>query len=351
MDQIHSKRPRTSSSSESARSSATAHDLNPPPKASRIVPASYPAPIPSDGPQNGSTTTASHPILCNLPPTCNRRPTPISSSNDLERHYAMYHAHVCEVKGCGCVFPEARLLELHQTECHDPIAALRKERKEKIFQCHIPAPACGRSFSTPKTRRLHLIEAHSYPKQYFFAVTNKGIGGLLKKWGEGASLIRKDWKPRDAAEYRDGDKMDDDEDEKDEEDNGGVAIVNDMEEPADLDATPRILPKKMLSPTTKAFDHPQQPQDNSGLEGLTQSLNTLSLVPNSVRFGRGSTKARGFAPENRGGSHGRGKPHTINQGGSHQPMDLDAPNHPVPAQRGRGGPFRGRRARGRARGV
>jgi len=28
-------------------------------------------------------------------------------------------------------------------------------------------------------------------------VTNKGVGGLLKKWGEGASLIRKEWKARE----------------------------------------------------------------------------------------------------------------------------------------------------------
>lgn len=53
-----------------------------------------------------------HPLLCTLPPTCHRHPTPIADTNDLERHYATYHAHVCGVKGCGCVFPDGRLLEL-----------------------------------------------------------------------------------------------------------------------------------------------------------------------------------------------------------------------------------------------
>ncbi|KIJ65446.1 hypothetical protein HYDPIDRAFT_47154, partial [Hydnomerulius pinastri MD-312] len=62
------------------------------------------------------------------------------------------------------VFPDARLLELHQTECHDPLAAVRKERGEKIFACHLVS--CPRLFLTPKTRRLHLIQAHSYPKEY-----------------------------------------------------------------------------------------------------------------------------------------------------------------------------------------
>ncbi|KAF8159395.1 hypothetical protein B0H34DRAFT_629183, partial [Crassisporium funariophilum] len=72
------------------------------------------------------------PLICTLPPTCHRQSTPIANTNDLERHYATYHAHVCELKGCGCVFPDGRLLELHQIECHDPIAALRKDRGDKI---------------------------------------------------------------------------------------------------------------------------------------------------------------------------------------------------------------------------
>ncbi|TFK79069.1 hypothetical protein K466DRAFT_445681, partial [Polyporus arcularius HHB13444] len=73
-------------------------------------------------------------ILCSLPPTCHppNRPTRLAGTRELEQHYALYHAHVCEEKGCGCVFHDARLLELHQTECHDPIAAVRQERGEKI---------------------------------------------------------------------------------------------------------------------------------------------------------------------------------------------------------------------------
>ncbi|EGN97024.1 hypothetical protein SERLA73DRAFT_185308 [Serpula lacrymans var. lacrymans S7.3] len=75
------------------------------------------------------------PLLCTLPPTCNpphHNATQIADSKELEMHYAKYHAHVCEQRGCGYVFPDARLLELHQTECHDPLAAVRKERGEKI---------------------------------------------------------------------------------------------------------------------------------------------------------------------------------------------------------------------------
>lgn len=98
------------------------------------------------------TNATARNLLCTLPPTCNppNKPTSLTDSAALEAHYATYHAHVCEEQGCRCVFPEARLLELvsppfivrlhpdsdkfqqHQTECHDPIAAMRKERGEKI---------------------------------------------------------------------------------------------------------------------------------------------------------------------------------------------------------------------------
>lgn len=64
-------------------------------------------------PGAGEPSTSSH-ILCTLPPTCNppNRPTSLEDTRDLEAHYAMYHAHVCEDVGCGCVFPDERLLEL-----------------------------------------------------------------------------------------------------------------------------------------------------------------------------------------------------------------------------------------------
>lgn len=61
-----------------------------------------------------SSSTSTQRLLCTLPPTCNppNHPTPLANSKELETHYATYHAHVCENLGCGCVFPEARLLEL-----------------------------------------------------------------------------------------------------------------------------------------------------------------------------------------------------------------------------------------------
>lgn len=41
-----------------------------------------------------------------------------------------------------------------------------------------------------------MLEQTDFPKQYFFAVTNYGIGDMIKRYGPGASLVRGDWKPQ-----------------------------------------------------------------------------------------------------------------------------------------------------------
>lgn len=102
------------------------------------------------------STPLRSPLLCTLPPTCHlpNHATPLADTRALEAHYAAYHAHVCSSPNCGCVFPDARMLELvrpctplslsdsltllkpdllqHLTECHDPLAALHRERGDKI---------------------------------------------------------------------------------------------------------------------------------------------------------------------------------------------------------------------------
>ncbi|KAJ6458140.1 hypothetical protein C8R47DRAFT_914211, partial [Mycena vitilis] len=228
----------------------------------------------------GASSATGHPLLCTLPPTYNHRPTPIANSNDLETHYATYHAHVCEENGCDCVFPDARLLEIHQTECHDPLAAVRKDRGEKIFACHLAS--CSKLFSTPKARRLHLIQGHGYPKEYYFAVTNKGVGGLLKRWGEGASLIRGQWKPREHPEATPEAR------------HKSPSVLVEEEDDDDEDNMPTPAPNHAQLP----------PRTDEGIDTLTDSLNALALVPPTIRFGRGG-KNGGFAndPQPRGRSH------------------------------------------------
>jgi len=236
-------------------------------------------------------------LLCTLPPTCNlpNHATPLSSTHALEAHYATYHAHVCSSPGCGCVFPDAHFLELHLTECHDPLAALRRERGDKIFACHLSS--CPRVFTNPKTRRQHLISVHAYPKEYFFAITNKGIGGLLRRWGEGASLLRGQWHPRD--------NNDEDEDEGAEDDGASLppssAQHSDDSDGSDDDhlegegveaasAVPTVNGDGQAETEKMSEDN----GDDDAVDALTQGVSDLGLVPSSVRFGRGGS-ARGRA--------------------------------------------------------
>jgi len=194
----------------------------------------------------------------------------------------------------------------------------------------------------------------------------------LKRWGEGASLVRKEWKPREGREkkdmgtFRDTDdsRMDEDDDDDDDEEEeeeveedtkGGVFQEEEDEdvEPADLEATPRIRPQKIHSPQsssdTRNGAHSKNTHtDTSVLAGLTDSLNSLTLVPNSVRFGRGG-KSGGFTNNQPRGAP-RGKPRNPavhvppTVGGA---MDVDVVPGIIMA-RGRGVPYRGR-GRGRGR--
>ncbi|KAG2143775.1 uncharacterized protein EDB93DRAFT_568363 [Suillus bovinus] len=281
-------------------------------------------------------TTGDRRLLCTLPPTCNpphNRPTPIANSRDLELHYGKYHAQVCEQKGCGFVFPDARLLELHQTECHDPLAAVRKDRGDKIFACHLVS--CPRLFQTPKARRLHLIQAHSYPKEYFFAVTNKGVGGLLKRWGDGASMIRGTWKPRDNKNEKDSedDEMVIDEDEEDSDEGENEESSSGDEQNGE--ATPKIRYHQELEeiPTRTAISPRRgngavQTAADHDIDKLTNSINSLSLVPPSIRFGRGGKNGGFVHPEMHNPQVSKFNPHAFGPRGGRGRARIATAVHP-----------------------
>lgn len=113
---MSSKRPRKSASSASDASKDS-------------LSSSPPTQLSPKAARRGSLTSTKSPtkaISCTLPPTCNP-PNPatiLPSSKEFEKHYSLYHTHVCtapEVKRhatsaregiCGKVFPDARLLDL-----------------------------------------------------------------------------------------------------------------------------------------------------------------------------------------------------------------------------------------------
>ncbi|GAA5860236.1 hypothetical protein JCM1840_002831 [Sporobolomyces johnsonii] len=277
---MHSKRPRSASSASAASSSSSSSTpLSPSTKA--IRPSSPPPPL----------------YTCSLPPTCHVTPSVHSTSESLDAHWHTYHAFVCSApppsaefarskskdKGkeparlgpahegeaaatCGRLFPDERILQLHLTECHDELAQLRRERGDKIFACFVPS--CSRHFATPKTRRLHLIDRHAYPPQYFFGVTIWGIEDVLKK---GGGMVRRDWKPRAGQpgwETGGGRASSDDDD-------------DDHEESARGMGPPSPVSSRAASP-------PPPPMERDDVDDLALSLSgtSISLIPRSVRLAR-----------------------------------------------------------------
>ncbi|KAF8902369.1 hypothetical protein CPB84DRAFT_859826 [Gymnopilus junonius] len=205
-------------------------------------------------------------------------------------------------------------------------------------------------------------------------------------------MIRKEWKPReqkdkdvDMKTYRGEEGMNEDEEEEgdeeeeEEEEEGEESAEteeDDEEETADLEATPRMLPRttgihspqSSVSSSSRGTAHPRQTRSpsnnnsNNNMASLTSSLNSLTLVPNSVRFNRG---AKGGFTQLPRGTRGRGRSRSGSYGGAVQGhntrhTELD---HPPPATtfRGRGGGVHadaghadivlGARSRGRGRVV
>ncbi len=191
-------------------------------------------------------------------------------------------------------------------------------------------------FANPKARRLHLISVHAYPKEYFFAITNKGIGGLLRRWGEGASLLRGQWRPRD--------NNDEDEDEDD-----GASLPpssarhsDDSDGPDDdhngaeeVEAVTSAFASATVNGDGKAEAEKMSEGDggDDAVDALTHDVSALGLVPSSVRFGRGGS-ARGRA----GLATRNGRPAARHVGHvSHPAQPLQQPQAATTAAVGRAG--------------
>lgn len=176
-------------------------------------------------------------------------------------------------------------------------------------------------------------------------------------------MIRKEWKSREDTKNtnvnltghrgRNDEKMDEDEDDDDDDDDdeqeeaeavvdedgteedGEMYEIDEDDESADLEATPRMLPRttginspqssvSTLKPNNRharrqTHQRANKHANNADVEGLADSLDSLSLVPTSIRFGRGKTA--GFVPNQRGsrgrgGRGGSGGPQIVNTRGT-----------------------------------
>jgi len=189
---------------------------------------------------------------------------------------------------------------------------------------------CKSTFTTPKGRRLHLIDKHKYPPNFYFAITNKGIGGLLRKWGEGATLLRKEYTPnkKEIEIETPGEKHEESASPIDQDSESEDLVL-----PKSEFASGYHTPKKFVAPSPTATARaqtpeqfqteppqmdvsPSEPVHPTDVDALADSISSLALVPPSVHFGRGSIRGRFKYPpyardsmvvRGRGRARGRGR--------------------------------------------
>ena len=109
---------------------------------------------------------------------------------------------------------------------------------------------------------------------------------MLKRWGEGASLIRGEWKGRKANE--------------DGEDSGDSAIEAD---PPGSDGEPQA---RVATANGHESRLREAAKGDDAIDSLLDGMGSLSLVPSSIKFGRGGNKG-GFSGNSEGRGRGRGR--------------------------------------------
>ncbi|UKZ80731.1 hypothetical protein TrVFT333_008495 [Trichoderma virens FT-333] len=182
--------------------------------------------------------------------------------SDYETHYHNFHTNRCIE--CRKNFPTDHLLSIHIEECHDPLAKVARDKGEHTYSCFVEG--CERKCMTPQKRRLHLIDKHMYPKNFFFAVTKDGIDGKR------SLLIETSHRRRSSA--------------------GSQSQAKELRRRANTlekEASPSDNKSQPTLPSTAAPNgkaKSEKPADTE-MADLTGAMSALQFVPPSIRFGRG----------------------------------------------------------------
>ncbi|KAL2137375.1 hypothetical protein VTI74DRAFT_3315 [Chaetomium olivicolor] len=205
-------------------------------------------------------------MRCSLPP--HKEPLTFSSYGEYETHYRDQHTNRC--LECRKNFPSAHLLGLHIEETHDSFVQVKREKGERTYSCFVET--CERKCSTPQKRKMHLIDKHMYPKNYFFAITRDGIDGRRSLLLEGGSRRRRSSATSVAPRPREASLL----------------------EPAEHAASKHPAPPtgdRTVTVRDLSRNGPER-QPDVEMEDLSSAMSALQFVPLSVRFGRG--KKAGF---------------------------------------------------------
>lgn len=124
---------------------------------------------------------------------------------------------------------------------------------------------------------------------------------MLRRWGEGASLLRGTWRPRDTegdedeesttSRSRQSSSLQSDTDGK------GYDNLTEGEEKFGPDSTsvPALFEQEGTTKTRDDGDVNADENEDAEVDALARDVSALGLVPSSVRFGRGGAAPRGRA--------------------------------------------------------
>ncbi|TRX94831.1 hypothetical protein FHL15_004292 [Xylaria flabelliformis] len=210
-------------------------------------------------------------MRCSLPP--HREVLSFTTYGDYETHYSKTHTNRCAE--CYKNFPSEHLLNVHFEDCHDVFAAVRREKGEHTYSCFVEG--CDRKCRTPYKRRNHLIDKHTYPKNYFFALTKDGIDGRQ------SLLLDEGHRRRRSSTATTG------------------SISRTSQRRQSLRQAEELKAHGDKQTETSPVRSPESPKKASPVEApevemndLTAAMSALQFIPTSVKFGRGRGKA-GFA--------------------------------------------------------
>ena len=129
------------------------------------------------------------------------------------------------------------------------------------YSCFVEG--CDRKCSSPEKRRLHLIDKHLYPRNYFFAVTKAGIDGrrsMLVENGHHRRQSSNQSVPRPSGRRS-----------------------------SKIDIKPQPAKKAPEDEKVATKDTKQEVSDETPdveMDELAGTMSALHFVPSSVRFGR-----------------------------------------------------------------
>ncbi|CAK7221091.1 hypothetical protein SCUCBS95973_004378 [Sporothrix curviconia] len=223
-----------------------------------------------------------------------------------EAHYTKEHLNRCIE--CRRNFPSPLYLSLHGDEWHDPFIAVKRDKGEHTYGCFVEG--CERKCGSSDKRRRHLIDKHSFPRNFFFSITQYGIDGrqsLLnddgrrqhhRRQSSTSTGTKKDVARRRVASINMAGTAaspttskpissdnDDDDDDDDDDDNDNDDI--DEEEAAGV----KTKTKGQNTRVPMAKEAREAPDVE--MDDLARAMSSMVFIPRSVRFGRGG-KA-GFA--------------------------------------------------------